>query len=566
MRQSGISGNKGHPSLTITQLGISKLPSSVGASNATLVQQTANTLGNATTGISAVNLNVSQGIAGGGQLVTGQNISGATLSTHSGSATVVPVAMNARAAGTNNLITGSISTLKNASAITVGKMMTQSQLAASSLESNVGVSSGCSGVAPTNVFIHHTLSQKPPSASNNGNVSSNSGIMVATTTSANISMGINNANISPNGGLASASSNVAAGAFLQSGSTIYYESVPTNSLQVSTSVLSLTTSTLTSSVMSGPSMGNQLATNLSISALPFAKPSISGNTSNATFTVMPPVGTGRTIGQLQMPVSNTSSQIQTVPIRFSQLQHGNISPNNDAGTQIIQTTHNTCGSEATMSSIIIPPNSNTLQQHQHHNAQHMLIPLQTQIKVAAAGSGVAGTSMVSNFIRKRESDNLPFRAAKNLAPTLLAMPSNNLAAAHSSVAPMSNMFNISSNTSTSTMLTSDILHKRERAYTNVQDAAISTHISNRMQTDSPISSDGSTTVSANSSPDIDMQIPDSSNNSNIIIGRIQGAASADMCPALSSNMSEMHFNPINEVKYLMCSSFRSSLLIEKFNI
>lgn len=547
-------------------MGISKLPSSVGASNNTLVHQTVNALTNVSTGISSANLNqsnlsvnasaghnlmnVSQEITGTGQLVAGPS------SSNTANTTVMPVGINARGAARSNIITGSIPPLKTASGITVGKVMTQSQLNASSLDNNVGVSGSCSGLTPTNVFIHHTsLPQRPHSASSNISNNTNSGIVVANTTAVNISMNINNAITSANGGLASASGSVGTGAFLQPGSTIYYESVPANSLQGSAGLLSIPATTTTNSAMSAQSVGNPL----SISALPFAKPSTGGNSSNTTYTVMPPLGSGRTIGQLQIPGTNVSSQIHTVPIRFSQLQHGNMSTTTNDAMAIPQTlpqiihTHNACGPEAGVPPIIIPPHSNiggileTSNSQQQHS-QHMLIPLQTPIKVAAAGSGISNTTVVSNFLRKRESDSLPFRAAKNLAPTLLSMASGGLTTTHSSLGSISNTFNLNSITSSAPFFTSDVLNKRERTYINMQDDSINAILSTRMQLDSPVSSDGSTTVSANSSPGIDMQIPD---NNNIIIGRIQGTVpGSGMCPSSSSNMAEMHFNPINEVDHL----------------
>lgn len=309
---------KVQPSLTITQLGIGKLPSS--ATTGGGGQQNINTSSGSaspsisTASITATNLSTNAtaqlvNVSQGGQLLTTQNLVTSTAAaavTAAGGATVVPLAISARGSGGSNIITGTMTPLKNANAITVGKVMTQAQLA-SPLD-NSSIASSSSGVntnsaSPANVFIHAPAPQRPHS---NSSTSSNSGGVVNTS--------VSGVNVSNTG--SSTSVLTSTGTFLQPGSTIYYESVPASSVQVSTGVLSLTTTTVTSSTMSQNQIASSAA-NLSISSLPFVTHG-GGNTTTATFTVVPSTG-GRTIGQLQIPVSSAGTQIQAVPVRFSQL-------------------------------------------------------------------------------------------------------------------------------------------------------------------------------------------------------------------------------------------------------
>lgn len=550
---------KVQPSLTITQLGIGKLPSSSGGG----MQQNVNTSSGSgspsisTASITATNLstnattqlvNVSQGVSTG-QLLTTQNIitSTAAAATAAGGATVVPLSISTRATGSGNIITGTMTPIKNASAITVGKVMTQSQLASpldNTSVQNAAIANNSATVTPTNVFIHHApVPQRPHS---NSSTSSGSG-GIQTSVSAVSNSGPNN--------VLTSSGSVTTGTFLQPGSTIYYESVPASSVQVSTGVLSLTTTTITSSTMSQSQIAST-ASNLSISSLPFVSHAM-GNSTTATYTVVPSTG-GRTIGQLQIPVSSAGTQIQTVPVRFSQLpaSGGNIATAtsdgiavSQAGSQILQQS----GGVET-SQIIIPSStqgqhnlvvssSASSQQQQQQQTHQMVIPLQTSIKVTSGGGGSTGTAVVSNFLRKRDMDGSPIRAAKNLQPTLLSMASaassSNIVVPNSSPASSSvgSSYSLTSITSSgpSTLLTAESLARKDRAANQLSSTSNNSGLpsARTSRADSPASSDGSTTVSANSSPGVEQQIQDN----NMIINRLPGGG-----PNIDS-----HFNPINEV-------------------
>ncbi|XP_073843694.1 sin3A-associated protein 130 isoform X4 [Musca autumnalis] len=574
---------KVQPPLTITQLGIGKLPSSSTSTSSVSGggQQNINTSsGNASPSISSASItvtnlstnattqlvNVSQGSGGasGGQLLTTQNlVTSSAAGSTAGGATVVPLTLNARGASGGNILTGTMTPIKNASAITVGKVMTQAQLA-SPLDNSANSSSNNSNVpaSSANVFIHAPTPQRPHS---NSSTSSNSGVggggvVVNTSLSSGGGVNVSNTSQAPTSVLTSTGS-VVAGTFLQPGSTIYYESVPASSVQVSTGVLSLTTTTVTSSTMSQNQIASSAA-NLSISSLPFVTHAGSGGSTTATFTVVPSTG-GRTIGQLQIPVSNAGTQIQTVPVRFSQLTStGQMANSADAITvsqatasQILQQTGASGGGMET-SQIIIPASQclanvsstasggNSSQQQQQ--TQQMVLPLQTSIKVTS-GAGSTGTAVVSNFLRKRDVDGSPIRAAKNLQPTLLSMgnnsSSNNMINNSSSPASSSiggcSSYSLTSVTSTgssggTTVLTAEALAKKDRSSNSLSTPINSSLPSARSsRADSPASSDGSTTVSANSSPGVDQQIQDN----NMIINRMTGT---------SNHSIESHFNPINE--------------------
>lgn len=565
---------KVQPSLTITQLGIGKLPSSNagGQQNLTGVNTSSgsNSPSVSTASITATNLSTNAttqlvNVSQGGQLLTTQNIvTSSAGGTAAGGATVVPLAISTRGGAGGNIITGTMTPIKNANAITVGKVMTQAQLssaASSPLEnintSNSGNNAGTPG--PTSVFIHHAPApQRPHSNSSTSSISSG------------INSSQNTVNVSNTGGtnVLTSTGNVTTGTFLQPGSTIYYESVPASSVQVSTGVLSLTTTTVTSSTMSQ----NQIATtaaNLSISSMPFVTHS-GGQSTTATFTVVPSTG-GRTIGQLQIPVSSAGTQIQAVPVRFSQLSAANLTTaaqdaiavsQSQPQLQLQQNSGTTTLTNVGETSQIIIPASvaqqssssvSTLNTQQTHQ---MVIPLQTSIKVTS-GAGSTGSAVVSNFLRKRDVEGSPIRAAKNLQPTLLSMGSSNSSSmiTNSSPAPSSSIGNSYSLTSVTASslnssvvstptLTAEALAKKERA-SNSSYTALSSNLnsnapstpnlvsSRNSRAESPASSDGSTTVSANSSPGVDQQIQDN----NMIINRL---------PTMGSNV-DAHFNPINEV-------------------
>uniref|UniRef100_A0A1I8NMC5 Histone deacetylase complex subunit SAP130 C-terminal domain-containing protein n=1 Tax=Stomoxys calcitrans TaxID=35570 RepID=A0A1I8NMC5_STOCA len=534
---------KVQPSLTITQL--AKLPSSGGQQNINTSASGSASPSISTASITATNLSTNAttqlvNVSQGGQLLTTQNlVTPSAAVTAAGGATVVPLAISARGTGGGNIITGTMTPIKNASAITVGKVMTQAQLDNSTgANSSGGVAANAS---PANVFIHTpAVPQRPHS---NSSTSSNSGAIVNTSVSA---VNVANTGCSPENVLTS-SGNVAAGAFLQPGSTIYYESVPASSVQVSTGVLSLTTTTVTSSTMSQNQIASSAA-NLSISSLPFVSHAGGGNSTTATFTVVPTT-IGRTIGQLQIPVSSAGTQIQAVPVRFSQLsttgQIGSAASADaisvsQAAPQILQQT--TSGLET--SQIIIPSSqcqqnvtsvSSQLQQQTHQ----MVIPLQTSIKVTS-GLGSTGTAVVSNILRKRDVDGSPIRAAKNLQPALMSMggPSNmapnSSSPASSSIGSSYSLTSVTSSVA-STALTAESLAKKDRASNSLSTSitASSMPAVRSTRADSPASSDGSTTVSANSSPGVEQQIQDN----NMIINRLPGGG-----PNIDS-----HFNPINEL-------------------
>lgn len=548
---------KVQPSLTITQLGIGKLPSSSSAPTAALGQSNLSGIstsnGNnspsiSTASITATNLSTNAttqlvNVSQGGQLLTAQNIvTSSAGGTAAGGATVVPLAISTRGSSGGNIITGSMTPIKNASAITVGKVMTQAQLSSSSALENVNNTnstnnSGCA--APTNVFIHHASApQRPHSNSSTSSISS----------------GINTSQSSVNVSNSGATNVLTStGAFLQPGSTIYYESVPASSVQVSTGVLSLTTTTVTSSTMSQNQIASTAA-NLSISSLPFVSHS-GGQASTATFTVVPSSG-GRTIGQLQIPVSSSGTQIQAVPVRFSQLSTGNLSAGaadaiavSQAGPQMLQQNSSTSvGGGAEASQIIIPASvaqqSGTVNSMNTQQTHQMVIPLQTSIKVTSGSGGPQ--AVVSNFLRKRDIDGSPIRAAKNLQPTLLSMASASMASnsspASSSVGSSYSLTSITSSINSSSALTAEALAKKDRANSNFSSTTLNLNSNNSTpnlvstrpsRADSPASSDGSTTVSANSSPGVDQQIQDN----NMIINRL---------PSGGPNV-DTHFNPINEV-------------------
>ncbi|KAH8288038.1 hypothetical protein KR018_004883, partial [Drosophila ironensis] len=281
----------------------------------------------------------------------------------------------------------------------------------------------------------------------------------------------------------------------KSAATIYYESMPASA---STGVLSLTTTTVTQSSQSQAQLVSTAGgSSLSVSSLPFAAHAsgagagagAAGAGSQATFTVLPAgaagaAGATRTLGHQQL---------------------------------IIPTAANSA-----------PP-------------QHMVIPLHTSVKVTTgAGNPQA---VVPGFMRKRDSDGSPIRAAKNLGPTLLSMASNTNSAV--SAAPTFNLqpVSVAVPSTVSSALTVEALAKKERervthgATGSVAVVASSETVvssTRNLRPESPASSDGSTTVSANSSPGVDQQLQDR-------IGPeppARGSGGRD---------NATHFNPINEV-------------------
>ncbi|XP_016967147.1 pneumococcal serine-rich repeat protein isoform X3 [Drosophila biarmipes] len=431
---------KVQPSLTITQLNpIGKLSAAGGTTGPTMTPQ-------GVASIQAVPVpNVSASV------VNPSSVTGATSA--AGGATVLPLTISGRGAGVGpggNILTGTLTPIKNASGITLGKMMMTPATAAPGADG-----SGTSGATVTGF-----------QRAWNPVVASPSQLM----------------KIDEKG----------------SAATIYYESMPASA---STGVLSLTTTTVTQSTQAQAQLVSSAGgSSLSVSSLPFASHAPTGAVSTgagsqATFTVLPSGAGGtatRTIGHQQL---------------------------------------------------IIPAGPNSAP------PQHMVIPLHTSVKVTtgagnpqqAAGSG----TLVPNFMRKRDADGSPIRAAKNLGPTLLSMASNT-SGPNMPPAP-GTTFNIQPVSvavppSVSSGLTVEALAKKERervahaAASNVTSVptTVGTVSSRNSRADSPASSDGSTTVSANSSPGVDQQLQDR-------IGDPPATGGA------SGRDNSTHFNPINEL-------------------
>ncbi|XP_030568095.1 uncharacterized protein LOC115767866 isoform X2 [Drosophila novamexicana] len=495
---------KVQPSLTITQLNpIGKLSTAGGAGGPTMAPQ----------GVASIQAVPSVSASGTPSSVSGGSSAAVAAA---GGATVLPLTIGGRGGPASNILTGTLTPIKNASGITVGKMMmTQS--------AGVDVATS-SGMTPTgtatNVFI-----QQRSGGGSGVSVSATAGTTVATSS--------------------------AGTSFLPPGSSaIYYESMP-----ASTGVLSLTTTTVTQSTHThGQSHAQAQAqaqlvsssggSSLSVASLPFASHAQqvgTGGGSTATFTVLPSsaaAGGNRTIGHQQL----------IIPAGAAHAAGG-------------------------------PP-------------QHMVIPLHTSVKVTTGavptttGGGatvsalpmpvpvpVAANTLVSSFMRKRDAEGSPIRGVKNLAPTLLSMSSNSNASASVGNVTAVNLaggsaFNLQpvtvtpatqppTTTAVSSALTVEALAKKERervssaaaaaaaaaGASSASTASMSTTAGSIVSTrnvraESPASSDGSTTVSANSSPGVDQQMQDSNLSINRIGDEPAGTAGRD---------NATHFNPINEL-------------------
>ncbi|XP_043866228.1 pneumococcal serine-rich repeat protein isoform X2 [Drosophila mojavensis] len=497
---------KVQPSLTITQLNpIGKL--STAGSGPTMTPQGVASIQAVPSVASSV---TTSSVSSGSDAAAGAGSTG-------GSATVLPLTIGGRGGPASNILTGTLTPIKNASGITVGKMMMAQSSGVDAAASSSGLPSSGAG---TNVFIQQR--------SGGG-----SGVSVTSTAS-------------------SVATSAAGTSFLPPGSSaIYYESMP-----ASTGVLSLTTTTVTQSTHTHgqaqaqaqqaqaqlvSSSGNS---SLSVSSLPFATHAQqvgTGAGSTATFTVLPSsasAGGNRAIGHQQLIIPASAA-------------------------------HATGG----------PP-------------QHMVIPLHTSVKVTTGavptttGGGatvsalpmqmpvpVGANTLVSNFMRKRDAEGSPIRGVKNLAPTLLSMSSNSNASGSVGNVTAVNLaggsaFNIqpvsvapatqpATTTVSGSALTVEALAKKERervssvsaaaaaivGASSASTASVSTTggsiVSTRnVRADSPASSDGSTTVSANSSPGVDQQMHDSNLSINRIGDEPTGAAVRD---------NATHFNPINEM-------------------
>lgn len=503
---------KVQPSLTITQLNpIGKLTAAGGASGPTMTPQgVASIQAVPTVSASVTSSSVPAGVS--------------TASAAAGGATVLPLTLGARSGPANSILTGTLTPIKNASGITVGKMM---------MTQSAGVDAGVSGGlsssgTPTNVFIQQRGG-------------SGSAVSVSATAA----------------GTSVATSSTGASFLPPGSSAIYYESMTA----ASTGVLSLTTTTVTQSTHTHGQTQAQLvsssgtASSLSVSSMPFASHAqpvgTAGGGSTATFTVLPSTtgAGGRAIGHQQLIIpASAGHAVGAAP-------------------------------------------------------QHMVIPLHTSVKVTTGaaptttGGGatvsalpmpvpVAANTLVSSFMRKRDAEGSPIRGVKNLAPTLLSMSSNTNSSANVatvnlpsgsafnlqpvSVAPASTQQQLSTSVVSCSALTVEALAKKERERVSSAAAAVGASsastasasttagsiVSTRnVRADSPASSDGSTTVSANSSPGVDQQLQDS----NLSINRI---GNDDTMPgAVANRENTTHFNPINEV-----GNFTMSITHTMFNL
>lgn len=495
---------KVQPSLTITQLNpIGKLTAAGGASGPTMTPQ----------GVASI-----QAVPSVSASVTSSSVPAgvSTAAAAAGGATVLPLTLGARSGPGNSILTGTLTPIKNASGITVGKMMMTQSAGVDG-----GVSGGLtSGGTPTNVFIQQRGG-------------SGSGVSVSATAA---------------GGTSVATSSTGASFLPPGSSAIYYESMPA----ASTGVLSLTTTTVTQSTHTHGQTQAQLvsssgtASSLSVSSLPFASHAqpvgTAGGGSTATFTVLPSTagaGGGRTIGhqQLIIPASaghavGAGPQHMVIPLHTSVKVTTGAAPT-------------TTGGGATVSALPMP------------------VP-------------VAANTLVSSFMRKRDAEGSPIRGVKNLAPTLLSMSSNTNSSANVATVnlPSGSAFNLqpvsvaaaastqpqlSTSVVSSSALTVEALAKKDRervssviaaaaavGASSASTASASTTAGSIVSTrniraESPASSDGSTTVSANSSPGVDQQLQDS----NLSINRI---GNDDTMPgSVAARENNTHFNPINEV-------------------
>ncbi|XP_034659686.1 mucin-19 isoform X3 [Drosophila subobscura] len=436
---------KVQPSLTITQLNpIGKLSTPGGGGGAPNMTPQ---------GVGVASIQAVPVPSVSASVVNPNSVSGQATAA-AGGATVLPLTISGRGGG--HALTGTLTPIKNASGITVGKMMMTPAVTAG----------GAMGADQSGT----TVTGFPRAW--NPVVASQSQLM----------------KIDDKG----------------SSATIYYESMPASA---STGVLSLTTTTLTQSTQSQAQLVSSAGGSLSVSSLPFPSHApmgvgAAGPGSQATFTVLP---SGATVG------GAAAGQ-----------------PRGTIGHQ----------------QLIIPAGGNSAP------PQHMVIPLHTSVKVTTggvssqpatiSGPGGAGSTLVSSFMGKRVAEGSPIRAAKNLGPTLLSMASNT--SGPSLVSAAGSTFNLqpvsvsvaSSVAVTSSALTVEALAKKERERATPAAVAAAAAVRN-LRGDSPASSDGSTTVSANSSPGVDQQqLQDR-------IGEPQAAS------APSSRDNSTHFNPINEL-------------------
>ncbi|EDW73095.2 uncharacterized protein Dwil_GK16826 [Drosophila willistoni] len=497
---------KVQPSLTITQLNpIGKLSASGGAGGGGATGGAPTLTPQGVASIQAVPVPSGVATSATGVGVTTAQAAAAAAAAAAGGATVLPLTISGRGGAVGpggNILTGTLTPIKNASGITgVKMMMTQ---ATSSGDGAIGP--GATGNAPAG--FQRTW---------NPVVASQSQLMK-----------IEEKTVGSSGGGAA---------------TIYYESMPASA---STGVLSLTTATVSQSSQAQPQLVSSAGpSSLSVSSLPFgaAGPGgaggVAGGAASSTFTVLP---------------SGTTAA-------------------GAAGARAI-------GHQQ----LIIPAGAGA---GANAAAQHMVIPLHTSVKVttqggagAATASGAAtigpatASAAVSSFMRKRDADGSPIRAAKNLQPTLLSMASGSSSNQIQSTGSAFQLQPVSVTTvpcqqqqqpvtslppTSGATLTVEALAKRgsnvpinsSAVVAAVAAAAAGVNVvttTRNLRAESPASSDGSTTVSANSSPGVDQQME---NNTNMTINRLNDAP-----PAITNIVGQVtssgrdnatHFNPINEL-------------------
>lgn len=249
-----------------------------------------------------------------------------------------------------------------------------------------------------------------------------------------------------NTGNATANVLPSSGTFLPTSGTFYYEhsSHPNNGNQV----LTLTTSNVNQgSSTSGTNIPNNLGTSVAYAS------------SNGSFAVVQ--ANSRTVNQIHgiVPTSNQShtTQIQSVPLRFNPQLIVDTAQGHQGAHQIITMSQPASGAQNQNASGVL--NTSVGTQPQQSQQTHVLIPVTTKL---------ASSSPRPSILKKRENESSPtivhhsLKAAKNLNPTLLSMSAS--------------------------------VHEREME----RERDPSPH-------SRPGSSEGSTTISATSSPGIDQQ-------------------------------------------------------------
>ncbi|XP_063696432.1 histone deacetylase complex subunit SAP130 [Culicoides brevitarsis] len=375
-----------------------------------------------------------------------------------------------------NVIRG-ISTMSNRET-PVAKVLPRQQI------ENSGQQNNQSG---TSVFIHTT----PPNLSGGQQISSQ-----------------------PSGTVASG---LPSGTFISPATKFIYEHIPsTSSVSISSSTIidsifslpKTTVSKATSTVVStmNPIMTSQTSSSSSSGAT--ESTSSSGGTvisSSISYTPQPgsfavvPTSNRTTVGQIHVSTSNMSQgqgQIQTVPVRFNPQLLVDSSGNQTHSTQIIavpntiassHVSNSNNNSQSTIQTISQLNNQSQGQIIQGLSSQSIMIPASVS-KVESPRPNVSSSS--SSILRKRDSEGSPIRhSGKNLT----AIP-----------------VSASSAGSMSTQSAQQMAKQQQQQVQQIQQQL--QHLSSQQQDDRPMSphsrppsTDGSTTVSATSSPNIDQQ-------------------------------------------------------------